>query len=138
MSQEEMFDLDSAELTGLLEHAAVTADARAWPKMLTDLIDLLTAHFKRRGFARPDEEARRVVAALAVYFGGRMMYLPRGDRLQKAMRDAEIWAAYTGNNVPQLAQHFRMSVPSVYAIIAEQRALRVRAAQPSLFPASDQ
>lgn len=117
------FDLDDPQLQQLLD-AAATSDRRAWPQTLADLIDLITAHFQRRGVAEPVGEARALVALIANYFGGRPMYLPRGQRLATALRDAALYAEYDGANVHELARRHRISVAHAYYILAQQRRMR--------------
>ena len=49
------------------------------------------------------QQARKLVAALAHYMGGRSYYLPSGDRLMNALRDDQIYSRFDGRNVEQLS-----------------------------------
>ena len=66
--------------------------------------------------------ARFAVVALSIHIGGNMMYLPRGDRLQKALRNAEIFKLFDGNNTTELAMKFKLSRQTIYDILKKQRA----------------
>ena len=79
------------------------------------------------------QQARKLVAALAHYMGGRSYYLPSGDRLMNALRDDQIYSRFDGRNVEQLRRAYGLGQTQIYTIIAQQRALHVRRAQPDLF-----
>ncbi len=108
-----------------------------WPQALVDMLDVIAASLARE---LGDQEQARRLAALAIrelahYFGGRMTYLPRGDRLERALRDKAIWDAHDGRrtSVLELAARYRLTEQQIYAILREQRALHVRRVQPGLF-----
>jgi len=109
--------------------------AHQWPPLLAELFDVLFAYNKRQGI---DEEtaaidARDRCVLLAGYFGGRMMYIPTGEKLQNALRDAVIWHEFKGNNQNELAEKYGLTVVRIYQILAEQRALCVKERQGRLF-----
>ena len=100
--------------------------APSWPSLLATLVCVIEALFKRRG-RTPDLasiEARAVVMALSEYLGGRMIYLPRGDRLKTALRDVHI-AAQLGNEktAADLALDHKLTASQVYRIARKQRAI---------------
>lgn len=107
-----------------------------WAPLLAQMVAVLEALYRRKGM---DEQAAFKLAsdsvlALAEYFGGRVVYLPRGDRLKTALRDAEIYRRFRGSkNVDALAEEYDLSVIRVYAIYAEQRQLHLRKLQGRLF-----
>lgn len=103
-------------------------DRSAWPKQMAELADVLLALFLKRKCSTEESisAARAVVLELAFYFGGRPLYIPRGDRLRIAQRNAEIWARFNGGNVVELAEEFQVTSIHLYSILAEQRALRTR------------
>lgn len=118
-----------------LEHMQSPEIRAKWPKALADLVSVIEAAHLRAGDA-PDVAQRRAfvtVRALSNYAGGRQLYMPKGDVLERALRDREIWGKYTGRNVDDLAESFDLTVVQVYSIIAEQRALHRQRIQPSLF-----
>ena len=96
-----------------------------WPKMLVDTRDHIEQAFIDEGLAIDNAMnlARIAVVALSIHIGGNMMYLPRGDRLQKALRNAEIFKLFDGNNTTELAMKFKLSRQTIYDILKNQRAL---------------
>lgn len=63
--------------------------------------------------------AIHVIAALALLFGGRPVYIPRNDAMKRALRNAQIWAERGKLKVPELAQKHGICVQSIYKILAE-------------------
>lgn len=111
---------------------------RRWPQELAAMLRVIEATLVRRGM---DKQAAFAAAAdvttdLAAYRGGRMLYIPQGQRLALALRDAEIWRRFNGRNYQALADEFGMTVVSMYEIIREQRALNTRKIQGQLFEAT--
>lgn len=111
------------------------SDAK-WAPTLASMVQVLEAHHRRQG--RPDTEAFdlacQAVLVLAEYFGARVWYLPRGDRLRKALRDARIhWQWQRKMQIEEIATEHRVSVIHVYRIIDQQRRLHLGKTQPSLF-----
>ena len=135
MSAKDLFGAGSDALDLIESASALDADEKKWAPLLTDMIRVLEALNRRRGMT--DEEAfaaaRDNVLALAEYFGGRMVYLPRGERLRVALRDAEIWRKFNGRNVAKLAKHYGVSEIHCYAVLKRQRALHQRKLQGRLF-----
>ncbi len=122
-----------------LEHLDdVPADVRKkWPKDLVAIIDMLIATYERMGY--PQEEAHRLtlgtVKELALYCGGRYFYLPKGDVLDRAIRDRNLYKDWSDNGIlpNELATKYRLAVQHVYRIIKEQRMYHARRVQPDLF-----
>ncbi|MFX6383803.1 Mor transcription activator family protein, partial [Acinetobacter baumannii] len=77
-------------------------------------------------------EAREVVLALAVYFGGRPLYLPKGAMLETALLHARIWHEFNGRNTEELADRYRLTVRQVQKIIKQQMRYRRGLRQRSL------
>lgn len=119
----------------ILEHLQTPAIRAKWPKALADLVSVIEAAYLRAGDAPEAARTRAFVTvrALSRYAGGRQLYMPKGDVLERALRDRDIWARYKGNNVDDLAEAFELTVVQIYSIIAEQRALHRQRLQPSLF-----
>lgn len=105
-----------------------------WPKSLAELIDVMAAELERQGLD-PDRARRmagKQAGAVAHFLGGRVYYLPTGDKLKDALRDDMIWAEFNGRNLDALASKFRLSQPHLYAILRQQRALHRARHQPDL------
>lgn len=112
------------ECEGLADELAAAPKGH-WPSTLLLLIDVLAAHFKRRERNRdnPEDAATRVTLVIADYLGGRQLYMPRGDRLRKAIKNVEIFRAHTGDNTVELAQRYGITERSVQRIVLVQREL---------------
>lgn len=118
-----------------LEHMQSPEIRAKWPKALADLVSVIEAAHLRAGDA-PEVAQRRAfvtVRALSNYAGGRQLYMPKGEILERALRDREIWSRYNGRNIDDLVAEFDLGFVQVYSIIAEQRALHRQRIQPSLF-----
>lgn len=130
---------DNAEDTATLLANASEEDMprHRWPRQLADLVDVTAAVFRRRGRTADEavEEAREVVLALAVYFGGRPVYLPKGAALEAALLHAQIWHSFNGRNTDELAERHGLTVRQVQKVLKQQmkyrRGLRQR---PLAFP----
>ena len=107
----------------------------AWPQLLLDMLLVVQAAYTDIG-AQP-EQARELafvaMRALAHYHGGRTFYLPRGDKLEQALRDVRMWDEFNGKNIGELCTRYKLTEQRVYQVLAEQRALRQRKIQPALF-----
>lgn len=107
-----------------------------WPRDLVAAIEVQEAAFQRLGYSEEEafKLARAGVLALAEYGGGRQWYLPRGDALMTAMRDAEIYRRAHRGNVMALASEFKLTERHIWRICRQQYALHIRKIQPPLFP----
>ena len=133
MSDRDLFGDDVPD--DALEHMMSPEVRAKWPKALANLVDVVEAAHRRAG---DDKDLARdrafiTVRALSRYAGGRQLYMPKGDVLERALRDREIWERHRGNNVDDLAEAYGLTVVQVYSILAEQRALHRQRMQPSLF-----
>ncbi|WP_417656170.1 Mor transcription activator family protein [Pseudidiomarina aestuarii] len=135
--QNEMFD-DDKNLDELLSKAEdIELGSAAWPQTLAELVSIFKDEMMSNS-ADLDEEkaltlAKRLVARQAHHMGGRQFYLPRDERLRKAIRDVEIWHLYNGRNISELRQKFNLTAQQVYAILREQRQLERERRQTKLF-----
>ena len=133
MSDRDLFGDDVPD--DALEHMMSPEVRAKWPKALANLVDVVEAAHRRAG---DDKDLARdrafiTVRALSRYAGGRQLYMPKGDVLERALRDREIWERHRGNNVDDLAEAYGLTVVQVYSILAEQRALHRQRMQPPLF-----
>lgn len=121
-------DLSSAQVASIDDHR--------WPKTMSEFVEVLSAAAVRQGISKDktaaNEIARWAVLTLGVHFGGRQVYLPKGDVLHTALRDMQMWQEFTGHNHEQLASKYKLSVVAVYKIIGQQRALHMAKVQPRL------
>lgn len=113
------------EARDLVERGPVDAPSESWAPMLAALVAVLHATFRRAGV---DEElairlATTGVLAQAEYAGGRMLYLPRGERLRRALRDAEIYRRARRGNIGALAREHGLTDIQIYRICREQKEL---------------
>ena len=135
-----MFDPMSADPMDLIEHMGNRVPPQhQWPPLLADIFAVLRAYNLRNGLDETDAavDARDRCVLLADYFGGRMVYMPTGERLHQALRDAMIWTEFRGNNHLALAEKYDLTVVRVYQILAEQRSLMVKERQGKLFNEGD-
>lgn len=65
--------------------------------------------------------ALAIVEGIRARFGGSLLYVPKGTKLDRATRDARICAEFTGRNHRELARRYGITVATVYDIIAAHR-----------------
>ncbi len=106
-----------------------------WPAALATIVDVLADLWQRDGVPADEaiDRARRSALTIADYQGGRPLYLPRGERLQVALRDRQIYLLHRGNNVEALARRFGLTTRHIERIYAEQRAIQIARRQARLF-----
>jgi Mor family transcriptional regulator len=76
--------------------------------------------------ASPKHLARAAVIAVCSVMGGVSIYLPRGDALEKQLRDESLYEDHVkGLKHKELIRKYRVSSQLVYAIINERHALRL-------------
>lgn len=97
-----------------------------WPEALIEMRDV-TVYALRDDIG--EEAARKlgekVVLEIARYMGGRCFYLPNGRRLERFVRNQNIWEDHTaGMSVNALAKRYRLTHASIYQILDQQRTLR--------------
>ncbi|ACL72733.1 putative phage transcription regulator [Thioalkalivibrio sulfidiphilus HL-EbGr7] len=112
---------------------------KKWPQALTDMLMVIEGAYRRGGDDEQTARARAFVAvrALAHYHGGHIFYLPKGQQIDRALRDREIWERHDGANVAELAREFELNEVRIYKILAEQRKLARARRQPDLFERRD-
>jgi len=115
--------IGNASRADLPERLEAREPGLRWPQALRDMTDVATAALRELGLAEPQAAAFAVMRALSRYQGGRMFYLPKGDELDRALRDRQIWEDYDYRNVPELAARYGLTEKRIYEIIKVQRAL---------------
>ena len=134
---DEPFELESQTVADLVDAiAADKASTAAWPRTLVELVDVLTATLVRRGMKEEsaEDQARHLVAAIALHHGGRPVYLPKGKTLETALLHDAIYRAHRRGNTDALARKHDLTTRAVQRIVRDQMLLRRSRIQPSLFP----
>lgn len=136
----ELFDDDQDMLDKALSRLDALPDddaavKKAWPKFLRELMDVLKDELKRSGHEEGDalKLAQKLVARQAQHLGGRMVYIPRDERLKLALRDMEIYDHYNGGNSRDLAERYNLTQQRICNIVKDQHALYRKRNQPDLF-----
>ena len=137
--EEQLYLFDPAAMTADMVvdgmDADIRNDARNWPSLLSELVDVLADYFSRRpGLtdAACREMVQDVVVVMAHHLGGRSIYLPRDDRLKRAIRDALIYKAFDGGNHLALSRQTGLTTTQIYNIISRQRRLKLDRVQREL------
>lgn len=126
-------DVDPEAAAAQAEALADATERGRWPLRLLELADVAEATLARHPGATAREQAERLVIEIAQYFGGRPVYLPRGDALKRALRDRRIWRDSGKLSPDELATREGVCLQQVYKIIGGMRALEKRRRQPGLF-----
>ena len=102
-------------------------DRRRWPELLEELSAVIAASLERMGHKKEKAQvdAKRLVRELGTHFGGRTFYLPTGENIGMAERDAEILRLNNGANTIELARKYGISERRVQQIVARENSLRI-------------
>ena len=129
LQQTGLFDDEHADIGALFDRLdqipSVELENR-WPSLLVEVIEVMQAELLRQNFAedKAKKTASKLVGVMAHYFGGKSFYLPAGDKIKEALRDAQIYQEFNGKNVPELIKKYRLSESTIYAILRNQRTLQ--------------
>lgn len=134
---EDMFgeDLNEASILAHLDQVS-EIDVHHWPQRLVELIDVISEVLMRKHRLEANEakhKARDIAVSIGWYFGGRQLYLPTGQEMERAVRNKAIWDAHNGRNVEELAQKYQLTVTMIYSILGQQRKLHIGRIQKSCF-----
>lgn len=128
-------DPDADDYDGLVGRELTDVPVEKWARGLVEMIEVMEAAFRRVGIG--EELAFRLASdgafAVAEYHGGRQFYLPRGDALITAVRDAAIYRRANRANIESLAAEHGLTVSQIYRICRQQRALHIGRTQGRLF-----
>lgn len=137
MTQTEMFDPISADAFDVAKlGAADMREARhRWPQRLAELFDVQLAYALRSGMdpETAERDATERTFLIADYIGGRLLYIPSGEKLRIAVRDLQMARAQGRVSVDDLARRHSLSQQQVYNILTEQSRLVVDRMQGKLF-----
>lgn len=127
--QLDLFDPDFMTADQVLNalDPAVRNDKRLWPSLLAELVDVLADHYEMRmgmDAEKAVESAQDVIVVIAHHLGGRNIYLPRDDRLKRAIRDGMIYRVFDGSNHREISRQTGLTTAQVYNIISKERTLR--------------
>ncbi|WP_091571121.1 Mor transcription activator family protein [Oryzisolibacter propanilivorax] len=80
-------------------------------ELYSELMDVMARQLAEVGMA---SEAAQLVAAsmvdfLSGYCAGQVISFPKDERYQLTRKELEAWDMYTGDNVDQIARHFKMT-----------------------------
>lgn len=134
----QLFQDDSGQLdpAKVLAHMSDPAVLKRWEGSLKEMVEIAEAALRKRLGDDPQvpELARHVVFGICDTMGGMPIYLPRGELLKKALRDAALYHDWQqgGLSPAVLVRKYRLASQTVYDIIARQRALH-RRSEPDLF-----
>lgn len=94
----------------------------SYPEVLCDLAVCIQQTLAQIATADPAvTPALAIVEGIRAQFGGSLLYIPKGEKLDRAARNVAIFAAFTGRNHRELARRHKMTVSKIYEIIAAQR-----------------
>jgi len=129
--QQELMPNLPIDPAGLLSANLDGVPKERWPQELVHAIEVLEAVYLRAGKSEAEafELARAGIVALAEYRGGRQWYLPRGDALTVALRDAAIYRRARRDNIAALAEECGLTERSIWRIVSQQYALHRRKIQ---------
>lgn len=137
----QLFDDDHADFGLFIDALDKVVDIESlqknWPKLVSDFVDLFCAELQRQGITKDKAilMSAKLVAVLGHYFGGRVCYIPTGERLKQAVRDNRLFLDYQVSNgdISALAKKYDLTDSHVYFIIREQLAFHRKRYQPDLF-----
>ncbi|KEQ19186.1 Mor transcription activator family protein [Endozoicomonas numazuensis] len=136
MNEDDLFGLDHTnDILGHLDDEALH-QKHLWPGDLVELAEVIRAQLLREE-VKDDAlylQMERVLLAMSFLCGGRNYYLPKGERIKKALRDKRIYDEFDGKNIRGLSNHYKLSEQKVYEVVREQRQLHKNRIQHNLFP----
>lgn len=135
ITQAELLPDAQVDPKGLLDAALDDVPQARWAQGLVHMIEVQEAEFRRLGHDQAEafRLARSAVLAMSKYFGGRQWYMPRGDALAAALRDAEIYRRAHRGNIAALAGEFKLTERHIWRICRQQHRLHLDKVQGRLF-----
>lgn len=129
-------DIDNLDAHKVLANMQDPTVLSRWEGSLREMVEIAESKLvaEMGPTSTAPELARHVVFAICSAMGGSVIYLPRGDALKRAMRDAAIYRDWidNGTKIPALVRKYDLANQTVYDIIRRQRALH-RRNEPDLF-----
>ena len=129
-------DIDQLDAKKVLANMQDPTVVSRWEGSLREMVEIAEAKLlvEIKPGVEAAELARHVVFAICSVMGGKVVYLPRGDALKRALRDAKIYRDWKEHNtpIPDLVSKYDLANQTIYDIIRRQRALH-RKSEPDLF-----
>ena len=134
-TQPDMLGIGDATPESLVEQETRDPKAGKWPEELAALAEVLRVTYKRQGLSDQQANDLSSSGALAIgeYRGGRMLYLPCGERLITGLKHIQAWRMWKGNNIEEIAEFLGVTQTRAYGVLAEQRTLHRGKLQGKLF-----
>ncbi len=106
-----------------------------YPEVLAEMADLFKVRIRQE---LPDDPADSLALALVedirAHYGGDQIYIPRGDKFNRAKLHAAIRREFNGHNHSELAHRYQLTVTRIYMILKGHPAADHRPPSP---PAGD-
>jgi Mor family transcriptional regulator len=96
-------------------------------ELLVDLADNLTMMLTDKLDVSQDEAravAQEAAAHIADNWGGQSVYIPMDLVARMSSRNAEIFSAFSGDNISELVRKFGLSRQAIYRIVKTERQRR--------------
>lgn len=122
---EQQLDLIAGAAEQAVMAEILSPDSSAWPQRLADMLAVAETSLRRQGIAAEQATVLAVALVLDIahYQGGRMFYLPQGKKLRIALKHAQAWRMWRGDNIEEIMEFLGVSDCAAYAIIGKQRDL---------------
>ena len=111
---------------------------REYPELIGEIREFIRNELADAGLSHEMSAniASHVAESVRDYFGGQMIYIPKGSGFELDKRDAEIWSKFNGANRDQLCREYGISQTWFYRIISAMKA-KSRENQLGLFDGAD-
>lgn len=106
------------------------------PELLADLRDHAEAVFLAMTDIDADTAgkiARELTDRMRSNWGGQLIYFPKGDSIEIAERDLQMYDDFTGKNHDELARKYNISVQQVYKRLRIVQQSEFAKTQPDMF-----
>lgn len=128
-------------LTVLLDSGQPLPELDRWPKRLQDLVSVmsdLNRRICRMSTKQAADDAAERAFLIAHYVGGRMVYLPRGDVLAKAIQDALSFQMAKSCPASEVANALGLTEAMVRTALERQSAIQAGQHKGRLFDQADE
>lgn len=94
-----------------------------YPEVLAEMADLFKVRIRHE---LPDDPADSLALALVedirAHYGGNQIYIPRGDKFNRAKLHAAIRREFNGRNQSELAHRYQLTVSRIYMLLKDHPA----------------
>lgn len=126
---------DPADELSFLEQLPQNAKEKAYQEKLWTVVLLFKQRLNEQKIQNADHIAESLVAEIAMYLGGRSIYLPRGDKLQQELRDIKMFTEWFNGqkDINQLKEEFKnLNESQIYKVLRKHRKAFIAQRQQSL------